>query len=126
MELDGVIMPGAEIQPEIVKPTASLHDRISKAGFPVTNFVFDDAIPFDAANGMFNANPERGNPLVDIFLQLRKVIASGFLFWLEDGNASKGKSFKARILGELAVCGQRIVRLIGQFFVMLFAFDGLG
>lgn len=92
-------MPGAEIQPEIVKPTASFHDSISKASFPVTNFVFDDAIAFDAANGMFNAHAERGNPLVDIFLHLRKVIASGFLFWLEDGNASKRKALKARILG---------------------------
>lgn len=68
MELDGFIIPGAEIQSEIVKSTASLHDGISKAGLPVTNFVFDDTITFDAANGMFNSNPERGKPLVDLFI----------------------------------------------------------
>ncbi len=99
MELDGAIIPGAEIQPKIVKPTASLHNRISEAGFAVTQFVFDDAIAFDAANRMFNAHAERGNPLVDSFLHCRKFKASGFLFWLEDGNASKRKALKARILG---------------------------
>ena len=113
MELDGVIMPGAETQPEIVKSTASRHDSIFKAGFPVTNFVFDDAITFDATNGMFNPNAERGNPPVDIFVQRGKRMTSGFLFGLEDGNASARKPLKARILGESAVGGQRIMRLIG-------------
>jgi len=99
MELDRFIIPGAEIQSEIVKSTASLHDCISKAGFPVTNFVFEDAIPFDAANRMFNAHPQRGKPLVDLFVQVRKRITSGFLFWLEDSNASERKPLKACILG---------------------------
>lgn len=105
MELDGLIIPGTEIQSEIVQTTAGLHDGISKASFPVTNFVSDDTITFDATNGMFNAHAERGKPLVDSFVQVRKVTASGFLFWLEDGNAREREPLKACILGEFATYG---------------------
>ena len=70
-------MPGTEIQSEIMQPTAGFKNSILKAWFPISDFVFDNPVTFDTANGVFNANPNRRKPLIDVFIQVRQGLASG-------------------------------------------------
>ena len=98
MELDRQVMPGAEIQSKIMQPTAGFKDSILKAWFPIPDFVFDNPITFDTANGVFNTNPYRSEPLINVFVQVRQGLASGFLFGLKDGHIVQGKDLKTSIL----------------------------
>ena len=77
MKLDRRVMPGTEIQSEIMQPTAGFKNSILKAWFPISDFVFDNPVTFDTANGVFNANPNRRKPLIDVFIQVRQGLASG-------------------------------------------------
>lgn len=98
MELDRLVMPGPEIQSEIMQSTASFKNSILKAWFPIPDFVFDNPITFDTANGVFNPNPYRSVPLINVFVQVRQGLASGFLFGLKDGHIVQGKALKTSIL----------------------------
>lgn len=98
MELDRLIMPGPEIQSEIMKTTAGFKDSVLKAWFPIPNFVFDNPVTFDTANGVFNANPQRSEPLINVFVQVRQRLASGLLFGLKDSHIVESKALKASIL----------------------------
>lgn len=98
MELDRLVMPRTEIQSEIMQPAASFKHSILKAWFPIPDFVFDNPITFDTANGVFNANPHRREPLINVFVQVRQGLASGFLFGLKDRHMVHGKSLKTSIL----------------------------
>ena len=82
MELERYVVPGSKVQAEIVKATASFDDLILETDFPVADSVFYDTIAFDAANGVFDANSQRGEPLVHIFLHIGQFFTSGFLFGL--------------------------------------------
>ena len=70
MELDRLVMPGPEIQSEIMQPTAGFKNSILKTWFPIPDFVFDNPITFDTANGVFNANSNRREPLINVFVQV--------------------------------------------------------
>ena len=98
MELDRLVMPGTEIQSEIMKATAGFKNSILKAWFPIPDFVFDNPITFDTANGVFNANPHRSEPLINVFVQVRQGLASGFLFGLKDRHIVEAKALKTSIL----------------------------
>jgi hypothetical protein len=37
-----------------METTTNFHDGISKTSFPTADDIFDHAVPFDPANGMFN------------------------------------------------------------------------
>jgi hypothetical protein len=126
VELDRLVVPGTKIQSEIMQPTAGFKNGVLKTGFPIPDFVFDNAVTFDTANRMFNPNSHRSEPLVNVFVQVRQRLASGLLFGLQDGYVSQAKALKAAILAQFAAGGQLIITLIGQLFVMLFAFNGIG
>lgn len=98
MKLDGRVMPGTEIQSEIMQPTTGFKNSVPKAGFPISDFVFDNPITFDTANGVFNAHPNRRKPLVNVFVQVRQGLASGLLFGLKDGHIVEVKALKTSIL----------------------------
>jgi len=98
MELDRLVMPGTKIQPKIMQPTAGFKDSILKAWFPVPDFVFDNSVTFDTANSVFNPNPHRREPLINVFVQVRQGLASGLLFGLKDRYIVQGKSLKTSIL----------------------------
>ena len=98
MELDGLVMPGTEIQSEIMQPTTGFKDSVLKAWFPIPDFVFDNSVTFDTANGVFNPNPHRSVPLINLFVQVRQGLASGLLFRLKDGHLVEAKALKASIL----------------------------
>ena len=98
MELDRLIMPGSEIQSEIMQATTGLKDSILKAWFPIPDFVFDNPVTFDTANGVFNPNPQWSEPLINVFVQVRQWLASGFLFGLKDRHLVESKALKASIL----------------------------
>ena len=98
MKLDGGVMPGTEIQSEIMQPTADFKNSVPKAGFPISDFVFDNPITFDTANGVFNANPHRREPLINVFVQVRQGLASGLLFGLKYRHIVEGKPLKTSIL----------------------------
>ena len=98
MELDRLVMPGAEIQSEIMKATAGFKNSILKPRFPIPNFVFDNPVTFDTADSMFNANSDRRKPLVNVFVQVRQGLASGFLFGLKDRHMVEPKTLKPSIL----------------------------
>ena len=70
MKLKLAIVPGSKNQPEIVKATAGSQDSISKAVFAISDFVFDNAIAFNAADGMFHPNAERGKPTILLFVKV--------------------------------------------------------
>jgi hypothetical protein len=91
-------MPGTEIQSEIMQPTASFKNSILKAWFPIPDFVFDNPVTFDTADSMFNANSDRRKPLVNVFVQVRQGLASGFLFGLKDRHLVEVKALKTSIL----------------------------
>ena len=99
MELDGFIIPGTKIQSEIMESTARFQNSVPEAWFPIANFVFDDPIAFDPADGMFDTNPKRSMPLVDVFFQVGKFFASGLLFLLNDSDLIKLEALKTGILG---------------------------
>ena len=98
MELDRLVMPGTEIQSKIMKTTAGFKDSVLKTWFPIPDFVFDNPVTFDTADSVFNANPNRGEPLINLFVQLRQGFASGLLFGLQNGNIVEAKALKAGVL----------------------------
>lgn len=98
MELDRLVMPGPEIQSKIMQPTAGFKNSIPKTWFPIPDFVFDNPVTFDTADGMFNPNPDRSQPLIEVFIQVRQRLASGLLFGLKDRHLVEPKALKASIL----------------------------
>ena len=98
MELDRLVMPGTEIQSEIMKTTAGFKNSVLKTGFPIPDFVFDNPVTFDTADRVFNANPHRSEPLVDVFVQVRQGLASGLLLGLQNGHMVEAKALKAGVL----------------------------
>ena len=82
MELDRLVMPGTEIQSEIMQLTTGFKNSILKAGFPIPDFVFDNPVPFDTANGVFNPHPNRRKPLVNVFVQVRQGLGLPLGFFL--------------------------------------------
>ena len=98
MELNRLVMPGTKIQSEIMQPTAGFKNSVLKAWFPVPDFVFDNSVTFDTANGVFNANPHRSVPLIKVFVQVRQGFASGFLFGLKYRYIVEAKALKTSIL----------------------------
>ena len=98
MELDRLVMPGPEIQSEIMKTTTGFKNSILKTWFPISDFVFDNPVTFDTADRVFNANPHRSEPLINVFVQVRQGLASGLLFGLNYGHIIEAKPLKAGIL----------------------------
>ena len=98
MELDRRVMPGTEIQSEIMQTTAGFKNSVLKTWFPIPDFVFDNAVTFDTADGVFNPNPNRSKPLINVFVQVRQGLASGLLFRLQNGHIVEAKTLKASIL----------------------------
>ena len=98
MELDRLVMPRTKIQSKIMQPTAGFKNSVLKTRFPVPDFVFDNPVTFDTANGVFNAHPHRSVPLINVFVQVRQGLASGFLFGLKDRHIVEGKALKTGIL----------------------------
>ena len=98
MELDRLVMPGPEIQSEIMQPTTGFKNSVLKAGFPIPDFVFDNPVTFDTADGVFNPHPNRRMPLINVFVQVRQGLASGLLFGLKDGHLVEAEALKAGIL----------------------------
>lgn len=99
MELDRLVMPGTEVQSEIMQTTAGFKNSILKTQFPIPDFVFDNSVTFDAADSVFNPNSKGTEPLVDVFIQIRQRLASGLLFGLKDRPIIERKTLKASILG---------------------------
>ena len=99
MELDGFVIPGAEIQSEIMEPTAGFQNSVPEACFPIPDFVFDDPIAFDPSDDMFDPNAQRSMPLVNVFLQVGKCFAFRLLFGLKDSDLVQLKTLKTSILG---------------------------
>lgn len=98
MELDRLVMPGTEIQSKIMQTTAGFKNSILEPWFPISNFVFDNPVTLDTANSVFNTNPNRRKPLINVFIQVRQRLASGLLFRLKDGHLVEAKALKASIL----------------------------
>ena len=98
MELDRLVMPGTEIQSEIMKTTTGFKNSVPKTWFPIPDFVFDNAVTFDTADGMFNPHPNRRMPLINVFVQVRQGLASGLLFGLKDRHIVEAKALKTSIL----------------------------
>ena len=48
-----------------METTTGLHDSVLEASLPIPDFVFDNSITLDSADGVFYANPQRRMPLVD-------------------------------------------------------------
>lgn len=124
MDLDGFIMPRSEVQPEIVQPTASFHHFISEVLFPISDLVFDQAIPFHATNGMFDPYSDAGNEAVVCFVVGRQLLTPRFLFGLDNRHAGQGEALKAGILIQGAVFRQAVIGFIGGLLVVFFAFTG--
>ena len=98
MELDRRVMPGTEIQSEIMQTTAGFKNSVLKTWFPISDFVFDNRVTFDTSDGVFNANPNRTEPLINVFVQVRQRLASGLLFRLKYRHIGEAKALKAGIL----------------------------
>ncbi len=81
-----------------MKTTAGFKNSILKTWFPIPNFVFDNPVTFDTADRVFNPNPNRSEPLVDVFVQVRQGLASGLLFRLHNSHIIEAKPLKAGIL----------------------------
>lgn len=91
-------MPGPEIQSEIMKATAGFKHSILKPRFPSPNFVFDNPVTFDTADGVFNANSDRRKPLINVFIQVGQRLASRLLFRLQYSHLVEAKALKTGIL----------------------------
>ena len=91
-------MPGPEIQSEIMQTTAGFKNSILKAWFPISDFVFDNPVTFDTADGVFNPNPQGSIPVIKVFIQVRQGLAFGLLFGLKDRHLVEAKALKAGIL----------------------------
>jgi len=81
-----------------MKPTAGFKNSILKTWFPISDFVFDNPVTFDPADSVFNANPHRREPLINVFVQVRQRLASGLLFGLKYVHIIEAKPLKAGIL----------------------------
>jgi hypothetical protein len=51
-----------------MQTTTGLENQITNALFPISDLIFNNTMPFDTTNRMFNANTQGGNPLVDVFV----------------------------------------------------------
>ena len=98
MELDRLVMPGAEIQSEIMKAAAGFQNSILKTWFPIPNFVFDNPVTFDTADGVFNPNSDRRKPPIKVFIQIRQRLASRLLLGLQNSHIVEAKALEAGIL----------------------------
>jgi len=98
MELDGFVSPRPKIQSKIMKTATRFKHKVPKASFPIPNFVFNNAIPFDPTDGMFDPNSYRRQPVVNALVQVRKRFASGFLFGLKNGHIFEREALKPSIL----------------------------
>lgn len=106
-----------------MKPTAGFKNGISEAGLPIPDFVLNNAIAFNPADSMFNANAQRSMPLVNALLQVRQGFAFGLLFRLKDGDIVESEALEAGILTQFTPFRQGITGFIRQFFVVFPAFN---
>jgi len=74
---------------------------------------------------MFDADAQRGNPAISLFVQVRELPTFGLLLWLQNGHIVEFEALKAGILGECAAVRKGVVALVSQFLVMPFALDRL-
>ena len=81
-----------------MKTATGFKNSILKAGFPVSNFVFNNSITFDPTDGMFNTNTQGGMPLVNAFVQVRQRFAFGLLFGLKDSHIIEREALKTGVL----------------------------
>jgi hypothetical protein len=51
-------MPRTKVQTEIVKASTDFHNRVPNPLLPISDFVLDNTITFDATNGVFDADTE--------------------------------------------------------------------
>ena len=61
-------MPWPVVEAEVVQGTTGFHDAISKVVFAGSYYIFDDAIPLDSSNRMFDSDSQAGNGAVAGFL----------------------------------------------------------
>lgn len=74
---------------------------------------------------MFDADAQRGNPAISLFVQVRELPTFGLLLRLQNGHIVEFEALKAGILGECAAVRKSVVALVSQFLVMPFALDRL-
>ena len=98
MQLDGRVVPGAIVQPEIMETTTGLHNGVLEPRLPIADLVFDDPIPFDTADSMLHADAKRRMPLIDVLFQVRKFASLRFLFGLKDGHILQIEALKSGVL----------------------------
>ena len=91
MELDRLVMPGSEIQSKIMKPTAGFKHSVLKTWFPIPDFVFDNPVTFDTADNVFNAHPNRSEPVVDVFVRSDSGLPLGFFLGCRMATLSRRK-----------------------------------
>ncbi len=71
-------------QPKIMQCSTREKNSIYKVIFPQPALILDYPIPFGAANGMLNANPERRNLPVRRLLFFGQLFSFGLFAWLNN------------------------------------------
>ena len=122
MQLKGFVMPRSKVQAEVMQTATDREHSILEAAFPIADEIFDYPVAFDAADGVFHPDPQRGQPLVNMPIEIRQRLPARFLLRLQDGDFIYLEALKARILREFAPWGELILAFVGQFFVMFLAF----
>ncbi len=116
-------MKGVESKPKIMQGGTGQEDFMGKLVFTQTTLVFENAVAFDTADGVFNADPKSGNNPVGLFLLSCQFFTTRLFHRLLNGYAFRTVALIAGILPEGKAFRNRIVR-IGQLLIVGFTRNG--
>jgi len=88
-----------------MQSTTRLHDGIANALPQEAYLVFDNAVAFHPANGVFNPDSDRRDRTIGRFLRWGEFPPTWFLLRLDDGDPVEDKALEAPILVEATAVG---------------------
>ena len=91
---------------------------------PLPKLVFDDAIALDTANHVFNMHADATNATILFFFLVREFTTSWFFHWLQNPDAFRCESLKARVLSQRTARRKLIRFTVNDALIMPFAFPG--
>ena len=110
---------------QVVQSTGNVHHEVITPGFRISEEIFDNATPCTPRNTMFNDNPDAGDEGILCFLVRRQVVPSRFFLRLKGHDSLRLIAVKACLFEQGNLVGKREGFVIGDLFVMPFAFRGL-
>jgi hypothetical protein len=108
-----------------MQSTTCFHDGVANTILQEADRVFHHAVPFYAANGVFDTDSDGRDRTIGRFFPWGEFTAPWFFLGLNNGNSIESKTLKPHILIGTTHVGQGIAGQICQALIMGFAFTGI-